>query len=69
MITFHPSIDVRKAIAALRSGHNMFDDADVPTALKHLLEHRAIGYSHYTGCDRVDNDGRCKGHKDKKTKK
>ncbi len=65
MTTYHICIPVRRGIEELKKGKNYLDCSH-GEALKLYTDYEAEGKEFYTGCDREDKTGRCKGHPDKK---
>lgn len=62
--TYHICIPVQKAIDMLMDKKKPFNPLNCSwgEALKILTDYRAAGIDYYTGCNREDEHGRCKGH-------
>lgn len=59
----HFNAKIDDALDQLKKGKNIFGGS--PTKMVRALTlSRSLGKKYFTGCDNVDDDGRCAGHPD-----
>lgn len=63
MIT-HLCVPIDRALEELQKGNNLFDGTPLE-AFHALMEAQGEGKTYYSGCDNMEKDGSCGGHKQK----
>jgi len=63
----HICVPIEKALDLLEQGENVLDCTPVQ-AYEELTAARAEGKTYYSGCENMNEEGRCAGHPDLPTK-
>lgn len=61
-MNFHICIPIDRAMQELAKGNNLFTGTDLE-AFTSLTDALNEGKTYYSGCDNMNADGRCAGHK------
>lgn len=65
--TYHLCVEIDGALKMLAQGKNIFNDT-IANATYDLVCAQKEGKKYYSGCDNMDQSGRCQGHSTKKKK-
>lgn len=61
---YHVAIGIERALQELGKGNNLFEPATPLDAFQALMDAKDKGFRAYTGCDNVNSEGLCAGHKE-----
>ena len=60
---YHVNIKIDTALELLGQDKNPFSSTPLE-AFHAMMDAKSEGKTHYTGCDRMDAEGKCRGHVD-----